>query len=56
MYPKPARTYEEWRNATAAAASTSAATTKPQEREPGFEYLIAVLGILAAYCFARNER
>jgi len=56
MYPKPARTYEEWRNATATAASTSAATAKPQEREPGFEYLIAVLGILAAYCFARNER
>jgi hypothetical protein len=49
MYPKRARTYEEWRNATAAAASTSASTAKPQEREPGFECLIAVLGLLAAY-------
>jgi hypothetical protein len=56
MYPKPARTYEEWKNATSAAASTSAATAKPQEKQPGFEGIIAVVGLLAAYCFARNER
>jgi hypothetical protein len=56
MYPKPARTNEEWKNATVAAATTAAATAKPQEKQPGFEGIIAVAGLLAIAYLALDKR
>lgn len=56
MYPKPARTYEEWKNATVTNATTTAATAKPQEKGPGFEGIIAVAGLLAVAYLALDKR
>lgn len=44
MYPKPARTFEEWRNATAASAINA---TESSKKQPGFESLSTVAGLLA---------
>jgi hypothetical protein len=43
MYPKPARTYEEWKNMTLAAAPAPAET-----KMPAFEGILALAGFLAA--------
>jgi PGF-CTERM protein len=59
IYPKPIRTYEEWKNATKIAATTAAKTAaaeKPQEKQPGFEGLIALAGLLAAAYLALQGR
>lgn len=59
MYPKPIRTYEEWRNATRILATTAAGTDaaeKPQEKQPGFEGLIALAGLLAVAYLALHRR
>ena len=44
MYPKPARTFEEWKNATAASAINA---TESAKKQPGFESLSTVAGLLA---------
>lgn len=53
MYPKPARTHEEWRNATT--ASTTKAT-ESAKKQPGFESprALALLGI--AYLLLKKKR
>lgn len=56
MYPKPARTYEEWKNATVAAATTAAAAAKSQEKGPGFEGIVAVFGLLAVAYLSLDKR
>jgi len=59
MYPKPIRTYEEWKNATRIAAMTTAETDaaeKPQNKQPGFEGLIALAGLLAVAYLALHRR
>ena len=49
MYPKPARTYEEWKNASVTSATAASATTATEsaKKEPGFDSLSAVAGLLA---------
>jgi hypothetical protein len=41
--------YQEWKNAAVAAATTTddTATAKSQKKQPGFEDIIAVAGLLA---------
>ena len=59
MYPKPIRTYEEWKNATKIAVTTEAETAaaeKPQEKQPGFEGLTALAGVLAIAYLALHRR
>ncbi len=59
MYPKPIRTYEEWKNATRIAAMTAAETdaaNKPQNKQPGFEGFIALAGLLAVAYLALHRR
>lgn len=59
MYPKPIRTYEEWKNTTRIAATTEAetdATNKTQNRQPGFEVFIALAGLLAIAYLALHKR
>ncbi len=53
MYPKPARTYEEWRNATATPAVSTAQGAKEQ---PSFEGISAVAGLLAIVYLGRIKR
>jgi hypothetical protein len=53
MYPKPARTFEEWRNATVVAATNTADSAKKQ---PGFESISAMAGLLAIFYFALGKR
>jgi hypothetical protein len=58
MYPKPIRTYEEWRNATMVAAKTKdeTAAAKPPEKQPGFEGIIAIGGLCAIAYLALHRR
>ena len=59
MYPKPIRTYEEWKNATQIAATTEAETAaadKPQNKQPGFEGIIALAGLLAIAYLSLHRR
>ena len=58
MYPKPIRTYEEWKNATVVAATTKTETVaaKPQEKQPGFEGIFAIIGLLAMAYIASGKR
>jgi hypothetical protein len=51
MYPKPARTYEEWKNMTLAAAPAPAET-----KMPAFEGILALAGLLAAALMATGRR
>jgi hypothetical protein len=53
MYPKPSRTYEEWRNATATSATAAANDAKKQ---PDFESISAVAGLLAIAYFSLGRR
>lgn len=41
MYPKPARTFQEWKNGT-----TVTATAKALEKQPGFEGIFAITGLI----------
>jgi len=59
MYPKPIRTYEEWKNATRIAAMTTAETAaadKSQNKQPGFEGFIALAGLLAVAYLTLHKR
>ena len=58
MYPKPYRTYEEWKNATVVAATTKTKTAadKPQEKQPGFEGSFAITALLLMACIALGRR
>jgi hypothetical protein len=51
MYPKPARTYEEWKNMTPAAAPAPAET-----KMPAFEGVGALVGLLAAALMMTGRR
>ena len=51
MYPKPARTYDEWKNMTMAAAAAPAET-----KMPAFEGVLALVGLLAAAFLLTNRR
>jgi hypothetical protein len=54
MYPKPARTYEEWRNATTAPAPI---TSESAKRQPGFESISVLAGLFAiAYLSLGKKR
>jgi hypothetical protein len=45
MYPKPARTYEDWRNISTGAAAVPNATA--QQKQPGFEGILSLIGLFA---------
>jgi hypothetical protein len=51
MYPKPIRTFEEWKNAT-----NVTATAQTEKKEPGFEGIFALAGLLASACILMNRR
>lgn len=51
MYPKPARTYEEWKNMTMAAAAAPATTNMP-----AFEGFLALAGLIAAAFLLTSRR
>jgi hypothetical protein len=51
MYPKPIHTFQEWRNATIVAA-----TTQTQKKQPGFEGIFAIAGILAVSYIVINRQ
>jgi hypothetical protein len=50
MYHKPARTYDEWKNMTMAAAAAPAET-----KMPAFEGVLALVGLLAAALMTRRR-
>lgn len=58
MYPKPYRTYEEWKNAALVAATTKTETVadKSREKQPGFEGSFAITGLLAMAYLALGRR
>jgi hypothetical protein len=51
MYPKPIRTFEEWKNAT-----NVTATAQTEEKQPGFEVIFALAGLLASASILMNRR
>jgi hypothetical protein len=51
MYPKPARTYEEWKNMTLAAAAAPTET-----KMPAFEGVVALGGLLAVALIVTRKR
>jgi hypothetical protein len=51
MYPRPARTYEEWKNATVAVAAAPAET-----KMPAFEGILALAGLLVAALVMTGRR
>jgi hypothetical protein len=50
MYPKPIRTYQEWKNVTgvAATAEIKSATAPAPKKQIGFEIILAITGLLVA--------
>jgi len=54
MYPKPIQTYEEWKNAANMTATTQ--TTQTEKKEPGFEGVFALAGLLASACILSTRR
>ena len=51
MYSKPIQTFEEWKNAT-----NITATAQTEKKEPGFEGIFALAGLLASACILMNRR
>jgi hypothetical protein len=51
MYSKPIRTFEEWKNAT-----NITAIPQTEKKEPGFEGILALAGLLALACILMNRR
>jgi len=57
MYPKPARNYLEWKNASAVSLTAQAenATAPAAQKQPGFEGILALTGFFAiAYLLGRR--
>jgi len=51
MYSKPIQTFEEWKNAT-----NITATAQTEKKEPGFEGIFALAGLLASACILMSRR
>jgi len=47
MYPKPSRSFEEWKNASTIAATAVATTAQAEKKSPGFEVLFSITSLLA---------
>ena len=50
MYPKPFRTFDEWRGATAAPV-----TAPPEKKQPGFGGVFAIAGLIAVAFLLRRR-
>jgi hypothetical protein len=58
MYPKPAHTFQEWKNATTLAATSKAenSAAKATEKQPGFEGISAIAALLFIARYLLGER